>query len=359
MFQEAGAGPFEFHQVYHAFTAGLLGLIAVYASGFIVVGVLALINLAARSDGIAYAYRVYVGYGKVLFTIIPMLLLVSVLGLGLSEGVNAFVEAADPWRLYERAGSPTLNHDAGLPSVPLYIVQFTLFALVGASMTGLLAIFAGHFRRLIGLPLAKSSRPKEFLAPVLGMVMYLPSGGLLFMLSIGVLIGFSYALVGASMHQLGLAPESLWTSVPGLIFAIEVSLGFGFMLSLFTLVMSLGLRRTFDSWLGKWYSQGDRLIDKPPPMHLHLKAAAGALLKFIAIAAACWGLARSAYVMFDAGIGLSIVLILIEIVAFNAVLGLFGLHKDLYKLVAALTDLFGMHKLYIWTTRNLVLQQQK
>jgi hypothetical protein len=357
MFQ--AAEPITLNNFYHAFTAGLLGLIAVYAVGLLLIGVMALINLAVQSESIARTFRVYIGYGKVLFTVIPLLLLVSVLGLALWEGVGVFSDSADPFVLYEKAGSPLLNHDSTLPRMPLYIIQGTLYALVAAAMAGILAIFFGHFRRLAGLPLAKGSRPKEYLAPVVAMVLYLPSCGLVFMVSIGVLMGFSHGLVAASMHQLSLAPTSLWASVPGMIFAINVSLLFGAILLLFTLVTSLGLRRTFDSWLAKWYSQGDRLIDRPPPMHLHAKAAGIAVLKFSIVAAVTWTLGRLTYNLLDPGVGLSIALMVIQLIAFNAGLGLVRIHKDAYKLFAALTDLFGMHKLYVWTTRNLVVSPQK
>jgi len=352
--QESAAEPMGLTEIYHAFTAGILGLIAVYAFGLVVLGLLALANLALHSEAISKAFRIYIGYGKVLFTVIPMLLLISVFGLALTQGVATFGNAADPWRLYEEAGSPQLNHDSTLPRVPLYLIQCTLFALVGGSMAGILVIFLGHFRRLAALPMQKTSRPKEYLAPVIEMLLYLPACGLAFMLSAGVLMGFAHALIGASMHQLSLAPTSLWASVPGLVFAVEVSLMFGVLLALFELITGLGLRRTFDSWMGKWYSQGDRLIDKPPPMHLHAKAAGLAAIKLLAVAAAAWGLGRATYTMFEPGVGLSIALVVVQLAVFNVGLVLVRVHRDAYRLFAALTDLFGLHKLYIWTTRTLV-----
>jgi hypothetical protein len=382
-------------EAFKAFALGILGVLAVYLAGFAILGVLSLLSSLLGAGSVTRSFKIYQGYGAVLFSLIPQALLVFLFVIGGVQAVAAFDLSANPQKVFidifnQRAEPRTIDWPGGIlqvflphysqklePShavrlvegmmpVILQILMCAVFALPGASVLGILSIFGGHFRRLMALPMARTVKTKEYAAPIVSMMMYVPSGGLLLMMALGGLWvftnGFTFLMADQYLVQARILADTPSASpfevslylFGFLAFALEVVFLFAVLMSMFALVFSLSLRRTFDSWLSTWYATGDRLIDRPPPFVLYLRTSGRAAAKLLSITAMCYGATRVFIGVCNLTSG-TLMILFMEILVLNMALFWIGLHREFYRLFAALTDVWSLHRLYVWTTRTLVV----
>jgi hypothetical protein len=312
----------EWEAALRVFLVGSAAVFALFLVCFGLISIAAALGIAPRLKKIAE------GYGFVLIVALLLLFVGLLLAHGIFEAAAAFsAERETPERPW---------------SAEAWAVEAAARAWWGpaaAVLLGLATLAALHGRRMSRLPLEKKVSFGEYGAPVGAAALYLPCGGLIAVATLALHAGFFRLFLLLLERR---PPGALF-----LAFAFESAFLFLLFLTLGTLALSLGLRRTFDSWLGAWYSRGEKLIDRPPPMHRHAAIVGLAIGKVAALSAAAWGLTRL--------LGESTwAIATLEIAAYNAALFLLKLHKDAAALVAVLADLWGMNRLYVWTTHRLL-----